>query len=139
MLKELKQQITDARKARDGDRLRTLQVVVGEIETAESRTGKPLEDSQIHKIIRKIIAGNDETIEHRPDESLVAENVMLNAFLPQMWSQQQIVDALAEDHQAIQEARSDGQAMGIAMKTIKKLNAPAEADVVKSVVAQIRL
>lgn len=117
-----------------------LGVALGEAQLAEARQGK-IEDTQVQKIIRKIISSNEEVMKIKADEKLTKENEILEEFLPQMWTEEQItlhlqsVDGMEE---LLKTAKSSGQATGIAMKALKCADASVDGKIVSKVVSQMR-
>jgi uncharacterized protein YqeY len=63
---------------------------------------------------------------------------VLSALLPKQLSVDDIVAALASEHDAIKAAKSDGQATGIAMKHLKSTGAAVSGNDVGAAVKQIR-
>ncbi|MHA2047744.1 MAG: GatB/YqeY domain-containing protein, partial [Candidatus Thorarchaeota archaeon] len=81
LMEKLKTERIQAMKDKDTVKKSILTLALGEVQSAESRQGS-IEDSQIEKIIRKLIAGNEESLSYREDETLVKENEILADFLP---------------------------------------------------------
>ena len=119
-----------------------LKVALGEIGTIEARTGDDLPDDEAIKIVRKLVKSNEETIAATADEDtrkkLARENEVLEVLLPQALDAAAIAAALADVAAAIQGAKADGPAMGIAMKTLKAAGAVVESKDVAAAVRQIR-
>ena len=120
-----------------------LKTILGEIEQKKTgvQFGKPLADEVCHNIVKKTIQGNNETLGYLPEGDnrrtlYLEENEIMQSLLPAYWSVEQIRSVLpAEDVKA---AKSEGQAIGLAMKTLKGLNAMVENDTVRSVVVELR-
>lgn len=120
-----------------------LRLVKGELQMAEVRQNKPLTDEQQAGVLKKILKGNEETLAVLPAddaryESLVEENTLLNKFLPQVASNEEIMAALAGIIDQIKAAKNDGQATGVAMKTLKEAKVVCEGGTVKDIVAGLR-
>jgi hypothetical protein len=118
-----------------------LKVVLGDVQQ-KSALGEFTLDMG-HALVRKMIKANDETLPHLPAADprrgkLLEENQILGSLLPQYWSVQQVCERLQADGVNIKDAKNDGQAMGLAMQHLKKLNAPVEGQTVKEAVAQMR-
>lgn len=97
-----------------------LKVVLGEIETQEGRSGKQLPDPDIHKIVRKTLQGIDEMLTYKPgDCGLSREKLTLTNLLPSQLDKMDILIELSFVVDDIKSAKSDGQAIGIAMKHLK--------------------
>ena len=115
-----------------------LRFVLGEAQTLEVRTNQPVSDEQVYNIIRKTIQANNETLTKGPSEKLDEENQILSALLPQVWSLDEIEAFLNPSLQSISEAKSDGQAIGVAMKALKAVSAPINNADVGVVVKKLR-
>lgn len=147
-LKEtIRKQITDATKQRADVQKNILKVILGEIETQESR-GNPnlglshpaaLADVEIYKIIKKTLQGVEEMLGYKPgDPKFEAEKATLQALLPKEMTDADIKYALSVKTEEIKAAKSEGQATGIAMKYFKERNLPVDGNLVKKVIAEIR-
>lgn len=152
----MKTRLLQARKERDEVTKSILTVALGDIEQAASKQKKPLEEKDCHSILRKIIQGNDETIEcvERMDgeggatadafsnvEKLAKENKVLESFLPELLSQGEIENFLSEvdpGFDRIREAKTEGQAIGLAMRVLGAANKAVNGNDVKAVVAEVR-
>lgn len=99
-----------------------LTVILGELETASKRSGEAVTDDQALTLIRKVMKGNNETLQAyktaiparnseadlRNVEKLEQENIFLNCFLPQQLSADQI-------RTIIEKAKVDGEIKNIGM------------------------
>lgn len=113
--------------------LEILKLVVGEADTIIGREGK-ISDEKVLKIISKLIQSNNEILALRPERTdLVAENKILQKFLPTLLTEAQIMAIL--DVAEIQTANSDGQAIGVAIKSLKgeAVDRKLVAELVKSI------
>jgi uncharacterized protein YqeY len=128
MLETLKARLTEYRKKGAAVEMGALQVVLGDASTLEARSGKRPTDEEVEKLIRKTLLGNQETLAILEQKGLVAggnyaklkaENAVLQSLLPQTLSVDEIVGQLAEVADAVQAAKNDGQATGVAMKHLK--------------------
>ncbi len=158
-LENLRSRITKAVKKHNEFERNILKVVLGEIQTIESRQGGITED-QAYKVVRKIIANNEETIqkifESTKDtnvqvvgnaasslEELKKENEILSSLLPQIWdfstTEAFFLNSNSSEIEMIQNAKSEGQAIGIAMKALKSKRAPVDSKIVVEVVKKIRV
>lgn len=146
LIERLKAQTKDAMKAGRTVERDILRLVVGEAQTLEARNNKVPSDEQVEKIIRKMIEGNQETINLSKNEEswakLVEENKILEEWLPKTLTQEEIeaffLNSDGPEFEQIQNAKNDGQAMGMAMKTLKSADQKVLGDDVKAVVAKIR-
>lgn len=128
----IRQRITAAMKERDELTRDILRLALGEIQTLEAREGSVSEENAC-KLLRKLIASNEETLGLTKDpqaaEKLRKENAILNDLLPAMWSVDDIVKFISGDAtalQAVKAAGNDGQATGAAMKSLKAAAAPID-------------
>jgi len=142
MLKEeIQSRIRAAMKARRTVEREILGVALGEIQTAEARKGE-LTEEETASFVKKLIKSNRETIEAGPDATqkavLEEEIAILETLLPKAMGPDEIVAALAAVSDAIRAASNDGQATGIAMKTLKAVGAPVDGKVVAEAVKRMR-
>lgn len=126
--------------ARDDAKRNILKVLLGDIQTAESNA--VVSDQQIVKIIQKIIKSNSETISLSEANAeripiLTKENEILSSFLPQNLTEQEIETLLVAQVEDIKSAKSDGQAMGIAMKFLKQSDLTKDKSVDNAVVGVV--
>lgn len=142
LIDDIKAQITQAMRDKDTARRDLLKVVLGELQTAASRSGLAMDDEQAQRIIRKIVKSSQEMIElsDRPEAiaKAQAELVILESLLPKILTIEQIVAALAPVKQAVLAAGNDGQATGVAMKHLKSTGAAVEGKDVGQAVRQMR-
>ena len=142
LLETIKKQVIDAMKAKDAIAKDVLRVAQGDIELAQTRTGKDLSDDEAQKIVRKLIKSNQETLAANPDdattEKLNKEITILEALLPRTLGVDEIVAALAPVEGDIKAAGNDGQATGVAMKHLKPQGLAVEGKDVSAAVRQIR-
>jgi uncharacterized protein YqeY len=127
-LKEaVRHKFEDAKKAGQREVKDLLSVVLGDIDTAEARSGKDLADPEVEKMLRDLVKHNGETIEHlrhaKPDDARIAvlerEVALLKTLLPQTLDAAAIVQALAPVRAEVLAAKNDGMATGVAMKHLK--------------------
>lgn len=121
------------------DQRNLLKLVLGEIQR-KSVTEK-VTDEACHRIVKSMIEANREVMGHVTEDSphyrsCVVENEVLSGLLPEYWSKDQIREALASVD--LTAAKSDGQAIGMAMKHLKSVEAPVEGADVKEVVITMR-
>jgi hypothetical protein len=138
---KIKEAITQAVRHKDNIARDVLRLALGEIQL-KSVNGDIPEADKI-AIVRKIIKSNNETIEayntrNLDPEALYKENEVLEILLPKSWSSSAIEEYLIKEGIDFKAAKNDGQAVGMAMKALKKVNAPVDSEVVKVVVAKLR-
>lgn len=118
-----------------------LRVALGEIQTAASRTDKLGED-EVAAIVRKLVKSNRETLDlSTSDEqkaTLEDEIDILESLLPKGLDADGVASALEAVKDGIRAAGSDGQATGIAMKTLKGLGITVDGKLVTEVVKKLR-
>ena len=118
-----------------------LRVALGEIQTAASRTDKLGED-EAAAIVRKLVKSNRETLDlSTSDEqktTLKDEIDILESLLPKALDADGVAAALDGVKDGIRGAGSDGQATGIAMKTLKGLGITVDGKLVTEVVKKLR-
>ncbi len=139
---QLKTDMMQAMKAKNALEKNILRVALGEVQTAEARGGDTLGDDAVIKILRKLVKSIGESHDAAADGEektrLGQEIAVLERFLPQTLSVEQIQDALREHHEAIRAAGNDGMAMGIAMKRLKSTGATVDGKDVNAAVRAIR-
>ncbi len=121
-------------------------LIKGEISLIEARENKDLSDEKVANIIRKIIQGNEETLSYLPNDdhrrdNLVNEIKILKSLLPKTLSKDEVLNEITKNQElttSIKEAKSDGQATGLAMKFFKTSDFSVAGDVVANVVMVLR-
>lgn len=107
-----------------------LRVAIAELDALRLGTAKVRPEDMFAKI-RKLIQSNNETAKaHATRGDLVEvaklheENEILEAYLPKVLTAEQIKEALMPIYKNIQmtSTRSEGQAIGVAMKHLRPLN-----------------
>lgn len=139
MLNKLKEQLAQARRDKNEVKRNVLTFILGEVSTLDAR-GETINDDKIYSIIKKTIKLNKESLTHRVSDLLIQENIILNDLLPVYWNRLQIEMFLSNkpEVEEIKNAKSDGQAIGIAMKALKTANAPVENGEVSTYIKKIR-
>ena len=143
LIDEIKARMTRAMRERDEVVKNILGLAVGEIQTAEARANRALGDDEATAVVRKLLKSNEETLalagaDDARSPALRREIEVLASLLPKSMSVEQIAEALATVAEAIRAAKSDGQAMGVAMKHLKASGAVAGAADVQQAVKQVR-
>lgn len=142
LVDDIKKQITLAMKAGDVVARDVLRLALGEIQTSEARKNTPATEEDAINAVRKLIKSNEETLGLTSNDERAAalrrEIEVLSALLPKQLSIEDIVAALAPQHDAIKAAKNDGQATGIAMKHLKATSAPVSGNDVGVAVKRIR-
>ncbi len=142
LVDDIKKKITEAMKSGDVVARDVLRLALGEIQTAEARKNAPATEDDAANALRKLIKSNEETLgltgEGERATVLRREIEVLSALLPKQLSVDDIVAALASQHEAIKAAKGDGQATGIAMKHLKASGAAVSGNDVGAAVKKIR-
>jgi hypothetical protein len=143
LIDEIKTRMMRARRDRDEVVRNILGLAVGEIQTAEARANRALGEDEAMAVVRKLVKSNEETLAlSGTDDARAAglrrEIEALSALLPRSMSVEQIADALSPVADALRAAKSDGQAMGVAMKHLKATGAIAGAPDVQQAVKRVR-
>jgi|GEM_PF-389264 len=146
LIDDIRTRITAAVKANDSATRDVLRLVLGEVQAAQARQAAadtPSGDDQVRAVLRKVIKSNEETLSAlAPGDARAAELTheiaALRAFLPAELSIAQIVELLASHTESIRAAKTEGQAVGIAMKAVKASGVTATGPSVTSAVQQIR-
>jgi uncharacterized protein YqeY len=117
-----------AKRAGNREEKNLLSVILGDIATAEARSGQELPEAEVEKLLRKLVESNTETLtqlrsHHRPDDPQVAvlerEIAFLKTLLPETLDPAAILRALEPVRADIIGAKNVGQATGVAMKYLK--------------------
>lgn len=142
LVDEIKTQMTRARREKDDVARNVLGLALGEVQTAEARANRPLRDDETVAVVRKLLKSNEETLSLSAAgpaaDALRREIEVLSGLLPAAPSAQAIESALAPVADAVRAAKTDGQAMGIAMKHLKAVQVTADAPAVMEAVRKLR-
>ena len=143
LIDEIKTRMTQAMRERDEVVRNVLGLAAGEIQTAEARANRSLREDEAIAVVRKLLKSNEETLalagaDDTRAAGLRREIEVLSALLPRSLSVEQIAESLSPVADAICAAKSDGQAMGVAMKHLKAAGAAVEAADVQQAVKRVR-
>ena len=143
LIDEIKTRMTQAMRERDEVVRNVLGLAAGEIQTAEARANRSLREDEAIAVVRKLLKSNEETLalagaDDTRAAGLRREIEVLSALLPRSLSVEQIAESLSPVADAIRAAKSDGQAMGVAMKHLKAAGAAVEAADVQQAVKRVR-
>lgn len=129
IVSEMRAQLKDSMKARDAVKTNFLRYWIAQLTTG---SGEEVADDQAIKKMRAVLK------EARGGQTSFSteEVALIEQWVPPTLDREQIARELAPQADAIKAAPKDGQAMGIAMKTLA--GKPVEADDVKAVIAEIR-
>lgn len=141
LTEEIRNRIKDAMRNKRLVERDILRLALGEIQRIQATKASDLSEEETQRIIRKMIKSNEETRAAAGNRTeliskLTEEIATLNALLPKLWTVEQIVAALPADE--IKQAKSDGQATGIAMKHLRSMGAPVDGKAVGAAVKKIR-
>lgn len=141
LIDTLKKAAAEAAKRMDTVARDVLRLAQGEIQQAEARAEAPLSEEQAIQVVRKLIKSNEETLVHADAErraTLEREVEVLKVLLPRSLSVSEIATLLEPVRDAIQGAKNDGQATGVAMKHLKGSGVEVTGKDVTEAVRQIR-
>jgi uncharacterized protein YqeY len=142
LVDDIKKQMTQAMRDKDEVAKNILRLAFGEMQTAEARSGRAVEDAEAIAIVRKLVKSNEETLGVATDDAqkdvLRKEIALLTALLPKTLGVPEIVAALAPVAAAIKAAGNDGQATGVAMKHLKTTGAAVDGKTVAEAVKTLR-
>ncbi len=143
LIDEIKARMARALREKDAVVRNVLGLALGEIQTAEARGNRALGEDEQRAIVRKLVKSNEETLSLSSGDDARAtvlrrEIELLSTLLPRAMSVEDVVAALGPVADAVRAAKSDGQAMGVAMKHLKASGAVVEADAVKQALARLR-
>lgn len=135
LVDEMKQRVKAAMKAK-----KTVEKEILRLALSELQKDDITEDAKIHAVLKKLIKSNSETIaaiEDAEEKAKLEEEIaVLQSFLPETPSPEQIVEHLAPVAEQVKAAKNDGQATGVAMKHLKGAGVAAEG---KDVAAAVKL
>lgn len=137
LLDDLKKRMMAAMKAGNVTEKEILRTAIGEITGSFKST-----DEEVTAVLKKLVKSNRETLALTTDEvgqaTLREEIAVLQSFLPKTLDVDGIVAALEPVKAAVKDAKSDGQAMGVASKHLKSMGAAVESEDVKVAIAKLR-
>ncbi len=128
---------------KSGDTLRTsvLRLLLGEIDTLES-VGKK---ADFNKIVKKLIDSNNQMLAIKPNEILTKENEILSGMLPRELTKKELEDFFNTSIMCVPprslelySAKSEGQAIGIAVKALKESKLAYNSNELIEIVKEIR-
>src|SRR4051794_38246570 len=110
-----------------------LRTILGEAQSEAVRRKGEVTDEVILGVVRKAVTGLKETIplarkDGRDTAHQEAELALLESLLPKAWDRVAIAAALATHRDELRAAKSDGQAMGVALKALKARGATTNPD-----------
>jgi uncharacterized protein YqeY len=144
---DLRAKLQEAIKARDELARNLLRIVMGEASTREARTGKAASAEDVQAIVRKVIAGNNETRHeleqrgqtgHEAYARLARENAYLETLLPKALDREAVRKELEPVLDSLKAAKNDGQATGLAVKHLKQKGLVVPGEDVAAVVKALR-
>jgi uncharacterized protein len=142
LVDEIRARMVRAMREKDVVVKTVLGLALGEIQTAEARANRSLGDEEAAAVVRKLIKSNEETLALASgaagSEALRREIEALAGLLPAALSAGEIERGLGPVADAIRAARSEGQAMGVAMKHLKTTGAQVDAASVLRAIAALR-
>ena len=109
---QIKKDLMVAMKAKEEDRKSTLRVIMGEFARAET---KELSDDTVIKVLKKLIKSEKETLAQRGSDEDSAFIQIIETYLPQMASEDEIVEWV-NGNIDLSQFKSKMQAMGPIMK-----------------------
>ncbi|HEY3821288.1 MAG TPA: GatB/YqeY domain-containing protein [Polyangiaceae bacterium] len=146
LIDEIKTRLLAARQARDPVANNVLGLALGEIQTAEARANRALAEDEAMAVVRKLVKSNEETLAHVGNaggdatrgSDLRREIEVLSSLLPKALTAAAVADALAPVADAVRAAKTEGQAMGVAMKHLKTSGAVVESAAVQEAIKRLR-
>jgi uncharacterized protein YqeY len=144
---DLQARLQDAMKSKNDLAKDLLRVILGEVSTRRARAGKEPSDEDVHKIIRAMVASNNETrhelekrgqTTHEAYARLASENAYLETLLPRTLDQAAIAKELETIVADLKSAKNDGQATGMAVKYLKQKGLAVQGEDVAAAVKQLR-
>jgi len=142
LVETIKARALEAMKAKDREASNILRLALGEIQTVGARNNREATDEDATAVVRKLIKSNEETLSlaqgSEQRANLEKEIALLQSFLPASLSVEAIAQALDPVLGAIRDAKSEGQATGVAMKHLKSTGANVTGTDVAKAIKQLR-
>jgi len=135
---EIRTQILAATKSKLEVQKNVLKVVLGEIDTQESRSNKPFTDDDCIRTVKKVLQGVEEMLTYSNEAKFQVERDTLKALLPKEITLDDLKAILASKVDDLRVAKNEGQAMGMAMKFLKEKGIVADGNLVKKFVTDTR-
>ena len=139
-ISQLQIRLNAARKNKNENELRILQVVLGELATQKARVNKELNELQVENTIRGILNRNNETLglmagHNRivEEEKLRGENQYLQMLLPATLSLEEIKSILVKENIGVR-STNVGKDIGAAIKHFKQSGLKVLGEDVKRVI-----
>jgi hemerythrin superfamily protein len=115
--------------SRETEKSQLLRLVIGTVQQNGDES-----DTAVEAVIRKIIKGNDETLDIvKEDDQLVQENILLKSFLPESLSVEDVLGIIKD--LGVQETNV-GKLTGIVIKHIKTTGKNVQGSTVKEAVSK---
>jgi uncharacterized protein len=127
---QIKKDLMGAMKAKDEDKKSTLRVIMGEFARADT---KELSDDAVIKVLKKLIKSEKETLAQKGSDEDTAFIRIVETYLPQMASEDEIV-AWVNDNIDFSQFKGRMQAMGPIMK---HFGARADGNAVRSILQKL--
>lgn len=143
MIEVLKENIKESRKNKNEYSLKILTTLLGDIQLESSRKNRDLTNKECESIVKKFIKNNNETMKYLDFSEpkfidLANEIILLEDLLPKTLSKKEIGEVLTSKClDAIIACDNLGQAIGIAMKTLKEFDANIDGKDVSEVVSEM--
>ena len=127
---QIKKDLMEAMKAKDEEKKSTLRVIMGEFARSDV---KELSDEAVIKVLKKLIKSEKETLAQKGSDEETAFIQIIETYLPQMASEEEIV-AWVNDNIDFSQFKSKMQAMGPIMK---HFGARADGNTVKQILQKL--
>jgi uncharacterized protein YqeY len=146
IIETIRKDLVAAIRAKEETKKNMLRIVLSDVELECSKENKACTDEKVLSVIRKNLKGYQdllntyEAARANPETQIKVD--ILKSYLPQTLSQEEIEAKFLNDDgntfEQIKQAKSDGQATGIAMKFVKAANLSINNEDVAAVVKKIR-
>ena len=148
LVDKLQAAVKQAMRDKDAVCRDTLKLALSEVRSRQALGDVSEEEAE--KLVRKIIESNRQSMaalreRDQPDDAAKVEQMareieILEEILPKQWSSDDVLAFLEQQGvtEQIKAAGADGQAIGLAMKSLKGAGAPVDGKAVGEVVRSIR-
>ena len=146
LIQEIKARIESALRTGNAIEKDTLKILLGDIQTEETRRNKTFSDEEIHSMAAKICTQLEETVNvgklHNYDVSKFEKQIeILSCYKPKFANFIEVKSHVLEDldlKNTVKNAKSEGQAIGTIVKFLKAKGINASIDDIKKIIMEIK-
>ena len=134
---KIKDRIKECMKESNSIELGILRIIIGEVQRSTKAT---ITDEDVEKVLRKLREAASENLKLSDSNSakFSREIEIYDSYLPKTLNLDEVFNALKDIEDEIKDAKSDGQATGLAMKYLKEKGCKILGKDVSETVRKIR-